>query len=215
MNLALFDFDGTITTGDTFVPFLRFVLRPSRLVVGGLLTSPVTICYFLGGLPATTARTALARAAFHRQFAHGVQAAGLAYARDILPSCVRPEALERIHWHQHQGDTVVVVSASLDVYLAPWCRDVGVECICSRLEERDGILTGRYRGGDCSGPEKARRVLQRFDLAQYGVVFAYGDTPEDDAMLRLAHRRSYRWKDLADRGSSAGALRRRGRTASG
>lgn len=34
MNLALFDFDGTITTADTFTNFLRFAVRRHRLVVG-------------------------------------------------------------------------------------------------------------------------------------------------------------------------------------
>jgi hypothetical protein len=30
MDLALFDFDGTITTGDTFTPFLRFAIPRRR-----------------------------------------------------------------------------------------------------------------------------------------------------------------------------------------
>jgi hypothetical protein len=34
VNLALFDFDGPITTTDTFTPFLRLATGPSRLVVG-------------------------------------------------------------------------------------------------------------------------------------------------------------------------------------
>jgi phosphoserine phosphatase len=38
MNLALFDFDGTITVGDTFVPFMRFAVRPGRLVLGALMS---------------------------------------------------------------------------------------------------------------------------------------------------------------------------------
>ncbi len=33
MNLALFDFDGTITSNDTWTPFMHFAVRPSRLAV--------------------------------------------------------------------------------------------------------------------------------------------------------------------------------------
>ena len=29
--------------------------------------------------------------------------------------------MERIEWHKSNGDEIVVVSASLDVYLGPWC----------------------------------------------------------------------------------------------
>jgi phosphatidylglycerophosphatase C len=41
MNLALFDFDGTITKGDTWTPFIRFAVRPARMLVGRVLLSPV------------------------------------------------------------------------------------------------------------------------------------------------------------------------------
>jgi phosphatidylglycerophosphatase C len=41
MNLALFDFDGTITTADTFTPFLRFAVRRERILVGCVIFSPL------------------------------------------------------------------------------------------------------------------------------------------------------------------------------
>jgi hypothetical protein len=46
------------------------------------------------------------------------------------------------------------------------------------------------------GSKKAERVLERYDLRSYGVVYAYGDTPDDDAMLHLASKRYYRWPEL-------------------
>jgi hypothetical protein len=47
MDLALFDFDGTITTADTFAGFLRFAVRPGRMAVGVVLLSPVIVGYRL------------------------------------------------------------------------------------------------------------------------------------------------------------------------
>src|SRR5215203_1934115 len=69
----------------------------------------------------------------------------------------------------------------------------GLPCICATLEERAGAFTGRYVGGDCSGPEKVRRVKQRFDLAAYDVIYAYGDSVEDRELLELADEKWYRW----------------------
>jgi HAD superfamily phosphoserine phosphatase-like hydrolase len=92
---------------------------------------------------------------------------------------------------------VVIVSASLDVYLSPWCADLGLDCICTTLEERNGRLTGGCAGGDCAGPEKARRIRQRFDLGRYETVYAYGDSAEDREMLELAHRKFYRWNEIS------------------
>ena len=40
MNLALFDFDGTITECDTFTPFIKKAIPRSRMIVGRLLLMP-------------------------------------------------------------------------------------------------------------------------------------------------------------------------------
>jgi len=195
MNLALFDFDGTITFGDTFTPFIHFAVSRPRVVAGALLLSPMIAGYELGLVSTTRMRAAIVRVALSGRRAHEIAELGRCYAR-ALPGLVRPEALARIRWHQDSGDEVVVVSASLDAYLHAWCSDLGVGLICSALEANAGILTGKYAGADCSGPEKARRVLAEYDLSRYSNVYAYGDTPEDKELLGLAHRRFYRWQEL-------------------
>jgi hypothetical protein len=64
MNLALFDFDGTITESDTFSSFLRFAVRRHRIVLGLLALSPVIVCYRLGLMPAYRARPIVSRVGF-------------------------------------------------------------------------------------------------------------------------------------------------------
>ena len=95
-----------------------------------------------------------------------------------------------------RGDRVVVVSASLDAYLEPWCRAMGVDVICSRIETRDGLLTGRYLQGDCCGEVKAQRIRDGYALTDYETIYAYGDTDEDHPMLAMADKPFFRWKPL-------------------
>lgn len=196
MNLALFDFDGTVTEGDTYSPFLRFAVQPRRAVVGGALVFPFVMAYRLGLVSAGRVRPIVARACFQGAGADEVRALGRRFAIEVVPKSLRPNALQRIHWHQTQGDTVVIVSASLDVYLSPWCESMGLRCICTELEERDGRLTGRYRAGDCSGSRKVDRIREHYDLNSFPVVYAYGDTADDKEMLDLAHRKYFRWKEV-------------------
>lgn len=198
MNLALFDFDGTITTSDTFSPFVRSAVEPGRMLAGYVLLGPLAVGYRLGVVPASRARPVVARFGFRGLSAAAMRDRGRRYAADVLPRTMRRRALERVAWHQEQGDDVVVVSASLDVYLRPWCESRGLKCICTELEERNGTLTGRYRHGDCSGAEKVRQIRERYALDRYSLVYAYGDTNEDREMLALAHRKYYRWKEIAD-----------------
>lgn len=198
MNLALFDFDGTVTVTDTFVRFLRTAVRPSRAIVGGVVLSPIAVGYTCGWVSASRARPLYARLGFQGEQADSVRALGLQYARDVLPGLLQRRALDRIEWHKQQGDVVVIVSASLDVYLKPWCKDRGVDLICTELEERNGVLTGRYVHGDCSGAEKTRRILNQYPADRYSVIYAYGDTSEDREMLGMADKKYYRWEEISD-----------------
>lgn len=196
MNLALFDFDGTITERDTFRPFIDFAVHRHRRALGTVLLGPVIAAYGLGCVPASRMRALVAFCGFRGMPEAQLDALGALYATSF-ERVVRPEALERIRWHLAAGDRVVVVSASLRPYLRAWCAAIGVELICTELEARRGVLTGRYLGGDCTGPEKARRVRARYELGRYPVVYAYGDTHEDRELLGLAHRRFFRWREVS------------------
>lgn len=209
MNLALFDFDGTITSTDTWTPFMRFAVRPWRMAAGWALLFPVGVGYRLGAVSAGRGREIAARVAFQGEGAAAIRQRGVEYAARMLPGTVRQSALDRIQWHKSQGDEVVVVSAALDVYLRPWCEAMNLGWICTTLEEHGGRLTGRCVQGDCSGAEKARRIKQRFVLKEYGLLYAYGDTQEDREMLELANKKYYRgeevssWDDVAEYGHPA------------
>ena len=168
MNLALFDFDGTITDRDTFTNFLRLAVRRHRVVLGAIPLSPIVCCYRLGLISAHQARPIVSRVGLQGEPADRIREAGRRYAAEVLPRVVRREALERIHWHQTQGDTVVVVSASLDADLGPWCDRVGVDRICTELEERNGRLTGRYSG--FISQEEYRRSAASAALAFRGQI---------------------------------------------
>lgn len=192
MHLALFDFDGTLTTRDTFLPFLRFAIPASRMFTAGVALSPVLIGHRLGLVSSAQARPWLAWAGFAGVPAPQVREIGERYATQVLPATLDAAMLARLESHRRQGHTVHVVSAGLDVYLRPWCDAHGVGLVCSELEERAGVLTGRYRRGDCSGANKATLVRADVDLHQYREISAYGDTAEDEAMLALANRQYFR-----------------------
>jgi len=176
---------------------MRFAVGPARMLVGQVLLSPVIAGYRLGLVSASRGRQMAARIGFQGRQAAALRQLGVEYAATVLPALVRQSALERIEWHQSQRDAVVIVSASLNVYLGPWCERRGVDYICTTLEERSGRLTGRCVEGDCSGAEKVRRIVQRYQLARYPVVYAYGDSGEDREMLALAHKKYYRWREIS------------------
>jgi HAD superfamily hydrolase (TIGR01490 family) len=196
MNLALFDFDNTITDRDTFTDFVRYSANPGRIALGRLVLLPLLVRYKLGLVSQKNARIKVAKFAFRDRNDKEIRMKGEEYSRSEIPRFIKPIAHERILWHKKNGDVVVVVSASLDVYLIDWCNQNGLQLICSELESIKGVLTGKYKTPDCSGKEKERRIRNAYNLNEYDKIFAYGDSTEDLSMLQLADVKYFRWKEI-------------------
>jgi HAD superfamily hydrolase (TIGR01490 family) len=194
MDIALFDFDGTITDREMFVAFLEHAVPRRRLALGKVFLAPLVVGYKLGVVPTNAIRAAAVRVGLSGAPLQAVEHAAATFATDVLPPTVRSVALERIRWHQGRGDRVVVVTGALELALRPWCERHAVELVGSQLEHRGGRLTGRYSGPQCLRQHKVSRVAELYDLKQYAAVHAYGDTPDDFALLSLAHHGHYRWQ---------------------
>jgi phosphatidylglycerophosphatase C len=195
MDLALFDFDGTITTIETFPVFMRRAVPAARAVVGGGVLAPLLVGYKAGLVSGKTVRAAMVGVGLRGVPEDRVRDVAHRFALEFLPQVVRPTAIERIQWHKARGDVVVIVSAALDLYLEEWACPFGLDVVCSRLEARNGLLTGRYHGRDCCGPQKTARILAQYDLERFAEIYAYGDTIEDEDMLSLASKRYFRWQE--------------------
>lgn len=198
MNLALFDFDGTITDREMFRPFISVAVDRRRLALAKLVLVPIAIAYKFGIVSGRTARASAVRLCFSGVSLSKFDAASRAFMESHLHGAIRPVAMDRINWHKARGDKVIVVSGGFGGHLSQWCSQYGLELICSRLEHRLGKLTGRYVGVECSGAEKAKRILEEYDLNAYSTVYAYGDTEDDFEMLSLAHKKFYQWNELND-----------------
>jgi HAD superfamily hydrolase (TIGR01490 family) len=196
MQLALFDFDHTVTTCDTYARFLRRVATPAQLASANWTVGPWLLGYRLGLLSAESIRRRVTAQVFPGRTPGEIESLGAAYAHGELPRLLRPDIMQRIDWHRSRGHEVVVVSASLDAYLGPWCAMHGLALVCNTLEVQDGRLTGRYAVRDI-GAYKAHEIRRRHDLSAYARIHAYGDSREDRPMLALAHERWYRGVQLA------------------
>ncbi|MBR9789565.1 MAG: HAD family hydrolase [Vibrionaceae bacterium] len=194
-SLALFDFDGTITNQDMYSLFLHYSASGKRKSVGKIVLTPFYLLYKIGILPAHFMRPIASFIAFAGKQTQQVNVIGAQFANDIIPQYVRPEATDKLEWHQKNGDTIVVVSASLNAYLQPWCETNGYHLLCSELVSDAPTISGRYQQGDCSLETKVRRVKASFNLSDFASVYAYGDTHEDIPMLKLADHAMLNWKN--------------------
>lgn len=185
-ELALFDFDGTLTLGETFPAFVRSVVPEARQRAARLRLAPLVAAYRLGLASGTRVRAAVVREGLAGMDAAAFEAAAAEWSVRELPALLRAPALQRLRTHRDRGDTVMVVSGNFEVLLRPWAGSEQVLLAASRLEVHEGRLTGRYAGPQCVLAEKVVRIREQFDLSAFARIHAYGDTPEDRPMLLLA-----------------------------
>lgn len=190
MRLALFDFDGTISTKDTTADFIRHACGKRTALQGLLRLSPVILAYQCKRITHHEAKQATIRYFFGDWEREAFRAAARSYAAQVVPTIIRPAALERIRWHRQMDHTVAVVTGSLEILLAPWCAEQGLDLIATGVDldsPRIGLSTR-----NCFREEKARRIRERYALERYSCIYAYGDSRGDREMLALADKPYFR-----------------------
>ena len=140
----------------------------------------------IGLLPADAGKKRLMRAAFAGVATGDLLRDAERFAKDEMPGLMREGAMERLRWHLGEGHRTIIVTASSDAWLGPWCSAEALEVVATGLEEKDGRYTGELSTPNCKGEEKVRRLRGLLDLAGYERIYAYGDTPSDRPMLALA-----------------------------
>jgi phosphatidylglycerophosphatase C len=187
MNLVLFDFDSTVTTLDTTLPFGVFVAercsaRPRLfLLVSALLLAKVRL------VSNSRLKGIFARLLLRGQTMDRIQQLALEFHDTHLNALTDDGALSALRTHVDNGDCVYLVSANFDFFLQPlvarWSL-AGV--IATRTEYRAGVCTGRIVGAACHGHEKLRRAITHFGATNLGKSVAYGN--QDDSPLLNAVR---------------------------
>lgn len=216
--LSVFDFDGTLTRHDSFVPFLRFAFgrreftrRICRLVIPSLR-------YVAKGMTRDELKAQLIST-----FLTGVETKWVGQKAEefcdlVWTKLMRPSGLRSVALELQSGAEVTLCSASPALVLRPFANRLGVKLIGTELEVVDGRLTGRIIGKNCRCENKVLRLEAVYGpLTEYRLR-AWGDTRGDHELLAAAQdahwrhfhptwRRSrLRLKKAGDHGNAASPL---------
>jgi phosphatidylglycerophosphatase C len=204
-TVAAFDFDGTLTSGGSVLPFLvavRGFWPVFRAVVS--LSPKLFRSALVGGTAADTAKEQLFTRLLGGLPVQLVDERSVTFAERHLARHLRQDAQLRLRWHQRQGHHVVIVSASPECYVRQAGEQLGVDgVLATRLAVGGGgLLTGNYEGKNCRGAEKYARLVVH--LRANGLLGGGGDQPELWAYGNS--RGDLRLLRAADHGIDAGLL---------
>ena len=178
-----FDFDGTLTTRDTLIAFIRYACGTPRFLLGFLLHAPLLVLMKLRLYSNGKAKQRLFSWFFRGMPLEAFDALCQSFAsthRHLL----RPETVCLLQQALSEGSEVLIVSASIDNWVQPFFPTVTV--LGTQIEVIDGRLTGRFLTPNCYGQEKVRRILALYpDRSAYRLT-AYGDSRGDRELLAFA-----------------------------
>lgn len=190
--VAAFDFDVTVTTRDTFVPFLERAFGRCRVYSTFFRLSPAALKVALGLSSRDRFKEALVEALFLGESVSVLRQVGRAHA-EAIETLIRPAALRRIEWHRKLGHRIVMVSASLDLYLEPLAEKLRFDdLLCTKLSRRELSFDGNLDGANCRGLEKFKRLESLLGDLSGVELYAYGDSAGDKEMLAAADHPYYR-----------------------
>lgn len=191
-KIYCFDFDGTLTTSDTLLEFIKYAKGRGRFLMVFLMYSPLLVLMKLHLYPNWKAKQQIFAHLFAGMRIEKFDALCRGFAEESQ-HLLRPKGITLLHEALVAGAQVFIVSASIDNWVRPFfdIRNLkGVQVLGTQIEVEDGKLTGRFKSNNCYGKEKVHRiaeVLKSFERSEYEIE-AFGDSRGDKEMLAFADK---------------------------
>ena len=194
-----FDFDGTLTTKDTLLEFIKFARGERRLYTTLLLFLPLLVLMKLRLYPNWKVKQQVFSFLFRNMAEADFNALCTSFAHEKA-HLMRPEGLNEIRKALAENSKVMIVSASIDNWVRPFAdmylgKADGVPpvtVIGTQVETADGVLTGRFATPNCYGAEKVRRGREALGDCPDAETIAFGDSRGDKELLEYADKGHYR-----------------------
>ena len=185
-KVAVFDFDGTLTTKDTLLEFIKYTHGKLAFLIGFAIHSPLLVLMKLHLYPNWKAK--------QKVFAHFYK--GMEFDKfvsygerfaDYVEGIRKETTINRFNELSHESADVYVISASIDEWVRPFCSRLGVtDVLGTKVEVRDGKLTGMFLTKNCYGQEKVNRLLEVEPSREEYYLYAFGDSRGDKEILEFA-----------------------------
>lgn len=185
---AFFDLDRTLLAGFSAFAFFQERLFSGRMSPRELVQSVAAATSFSLGRTGFSALVAGASAAYRGFSEASMMELGEEIFERQLARQIYPESRALVQAHQEMGHTVAIVSSALPYQVEPVARALGIEhALCTHLETKDGVFTGRVVKPTCYGEGKAfygRELAQKLgcDLAK---SYFYSDSHEDLPLFEI------------------------------
>lgn len=193
-KIYAFDFDGTLTTKDTLLEFIRFAKGTRQMSLGFLLFSPLLILMKLNLYPNWKAKQKLFSYFFKGMKITDFNALCTSFAQENK-HLLRPTGKEKLRKVMaEEKATVLIISASIDNWVRPFFDETyeKIQILGTQIEVKENCLTGRFTTKNCYGKEKVNRLTALYPHREAYELIAFGDSKGDKELLAYADKAFYK-----------------------
>ncbi|MFK7949367.1 MAG: HAD-IB family hydrolase [Saprospiraceae bacterium] len=203
-NLILFDFDGTLSDRDSLVDLFIFTHGFIRFCWNMFISIPVIIVWKLGLYDAKKGKNFVVNSFYRGWTKSRINEQAELFLNNRMPKILRKDAIELVESYQNKNNTIVIVSANIDIHLNAFCEKYQLHLICTNLLYENGIYTGKFASSNCDKQEKVNRIKAIYNKNDFDKVIAFGNSSGDKAMLNWANEGYYRYLEQANYDSQLG-----------
>lgn len=193
-KIYAFDFDGTLTTKDTLLEFIRFAKGSGQMFRGFLLFSPLLLLMKLHLYPNWKAKQQLFSYFFKGMNIDDFNALCTRFAEQNK-HLLRPAGIEKVRQAiEEEQATVLIISASIDNWVRPFFDEIDkkIQVLGTQIETTEGRLTGQFTTKNCYGQEKVNRLTALYPHREAYDLIAFGDSRGDKELLDFADKGFYK-----------------------
>ena len=193
-KIYAFDFDGTLTTKDTLLEFIRFAKGSGQMFRGFLLFSPLLLLMKLHLYPNWKAKQQVFSYFFKGMNIDDFNALCTHFAEQNK-HLLRPAGIEKVRQAiEEEQATVLIISASIDNWVRPFFDEIDkkIQVLGTQIEIKGGCLTGRFTTKNCYGQEKVNRLTALYPHREAYELIAFGDSRGDKELLDFADKGFYK-----------------------
>ena len=188
VRLAIFDLDGTITRHGTLGPYVVGLLirRPWQLLRLALAV-PALAGFLLGRLDQGELKARLLSVTLRGRTRRELESWTRRFVPRVLARAVRADALLAIEAHRRDGDRLVLLSASPDLYVPEIAAGLGFDAaISTGILWNGDRLDGRLATPNRRGLEKTRCIEELARRHPGARIAAYANAASDlDHLARV------------------------------
>lgn len=187
--ISIFDLDGTLTKKDTYLPYLMgYLARNPKYWLRSIVLPFAVFMFYLKLRNNQWLKETFLNAIFSGEKLDAVQRWNDTYLSKLYKEELRQDIVSILKEKQSAGDTVILATASLDLYIPDIAKELNISHVICTLTKKSGdTVVGKLEGNNCYGPEKLVRIKKYLEENNItGEIHFYSDHASDYSVMEYA-----------------------------